>query len=101
MVERQYYTLIHNAIAKQMAKRSSTILIMDNKFARYLVGELLWELEQFDIEVAEIQNVHAEQIEVLSYTNCNSLRICVGLAVFDIALSWRGDVAPTIQRIAD
>ncbi len=73
---------------------------MDEKFARYLVGEMLWELEHFDIKIAEMQDVQREQIEVLSHKSCNSLRIRVGLAIFDVALSWRGDVAPTIQRMA-
>ncbi len=71
------------------------------KFARYLVGELLWELEQFDVGTAELQNVQAEQIEVLSFSGYKSLRFRVASAVFDAHLSWQGDVPPTIERIPD
>jgi hypothetical protein len=68
-------------------------------FARYLVGELLRELEQFDVGVAELKNAQAEQFEVLSFSGYKLLRIRVASAVFDAHLSWRRDVPPIIERV--
>lgn len=74
---------------------------MEEKFGRYLVGELCWELGQFDVGVPELQNIQAEQIEVLSFSGYKSLRVRVASAVFDAHLSWRGDAAPIIEQISD
>ena len=73
---------------------------MDETFARYLIGELRWELEQCDIEIAELREFDAEQIEVLSYVGYKSLRIRVSSTIFDVYLSWRGDAPPTIERVS-
>lgn len=74
--------------------------MMAEKFARYLVGELCWEIEQCDVVVEEFQDVQPEQVEVLSHSGYNSLRIRVASQVFDANLSWRGDVPPVIERVS-
>lgn len=79
---------------------TSTIMV-DKNFAYYMVGELLWELEQFKLPIAQLQRAAPEDIEVLSYSGYSCLRVRVASSVFDVQLSWRGDVAPIIQTVSD
>ena len=73
---------------------------MDEGFARYILGELRWELEQFNMSLPGVEPIQPEQIEVLAYSG-NVLRFRVKDVTFDALLSWRGDIAPVITQVSD
>jgi hypothetical protein len=72
---------------------------MEERFGRYLLRELLWELDQSGLVVPELEHVSPEKIEVLAYSGYNSVRIRVASAVLDADLSWRKDVPPTVVPV--
>ncbi|HEX8832576.1 MAG TPA: hypothetical protein VF719_00160 [Abditibacteriaceae bacterium] len=67
------------------------------EFSTYILGELLWELEQFDMQVPGLQRHHIENVEVLSYSS-RVLRFKTDEGTFEALLSWTGDVAPIIKQ---
>ena len=74
---------------------------MEERFNRYLLGELRWELDQHDVGPRELREALPEKAEVLSHSGYASLRIRVASAVFDIGLSWRKDTPPVIEKVAE
>ena len=72
--------------------------MIDKGFAKYILGELRWELEQFNMSLPGAEPIQPEQIEVLSYSG-NVLRFKVKGVTFDAHLSWRGAVPPVINRV--
>ena len=72
---------------------------MNQKNARYLLSELFWEIEQNKISIPEVENVAHENIIPLAYYGYQFLRFRVESTFFEAHLSWRGDVAPVIQRV--
>ena len=74
---------------------------MDDRFHSYLLKELCWELEQHKATPSELTEISLEQAVVLSNSGYTSLRIQVQSAMFDINLSWRKDIPPTIKSVAD
>lgn len=73
---------------------------MDDRFNRYLLRELLWELDQHNLGPQELKNALPEHAEVLFHSGYASLRVRVPSAVFDVGLSWRKDVPPTIEIVS-
>ena len=74
---------------------------MDERFAKYLLGELRWEVEQQGAEMAQWRSRLAEDVSVTSYTGYFSLRFRCSDVEYAASLSWRGDVAPTIVQVSD
>ncbi len=74
---------------------------MDARFHSYLLRELRWELEQQEVTSPELTEASLEEAVVLSNSGYTSVRIQVQSAVFDIGLSWRKDIPPTIKRVAE
>ena len=71
----------------------------DPKFKRYLLGELFWELEQHQPIPAMFAGVSRDEVEVLMYRGYDDLRVRIACAVYDIVLSWRKSVPPSIKRL--
>jgi hypothetical protein len=71
----------------------------DVKFKRYLVGEMLWELAQHEPVPSMFAGVSRESVEVLIYCGYDDLRVRIKGAVFDVHLSWKKAVPPTIKRL--
>ena len=74
---------------------------MDERFHRYHLGELRWELEQHNVAPPELKEALPEQAEVLFHSGYASLRIRVPSAVFDVGLSWRKDTPPTVEKVTE
>ena len=74
---------------------------MDDRFNRYLLRELYWELHQHDVGPQELKEFLPEQAEVLSHSGYDSLRVRIPSAVFDAGLSWRKDTPPTIEKVIE
>jgi len=68
-------------------------------FKQYLLREFYWELEQHDPVPVEFAGVPQEAVEVLGFKGYDDMRVRVANVVYDIHLSWRKDVPPTIQKI--
>ena len=69
------------------------------KFKRYLIGELFWELDQHESRLDDFASGNRELAEVLSFHGYDDLRVRIADTFYDIHLSWRKDVPPTIQRV--
>ncbi len=65
---------------------------------RYLLRELLWELEKFGVAVPGLTDAPLEEIEVLSWSGYDELRLRVGSAIFDARLDWSAAAAPQVVR---
>ena len=72
---------------------------MKERFARYLLGEMRWELSQSDVSVPELRQTPLEQMKVLAFSGYDSLRVRAGSTIFDVRLSWCRDVPLTIERL--
>jgi hypothetical protein len=70
----------------------------ESQFKTYLVREFFWELAQHE-PTPEFADVLPEMVEVLSFQGYDGARIYVGDKVYDIRLSWRKDVPPTIEAV--
>lgn len=71
----------------------------DVKFKQYLLGELFWELEQHEPFPADFVGVDRDSIEVLMYRGHDDLRIRIAGKVYDVHLTWKKVVPPTIRRL--
>jgi hypothetical protein len=69
------------------------------RFGRYLVGELFWELEQHPKVGEALRHAGAESVEVLSFTGYTELRVRCGSQEYQVRLSWRKDTPPRIVSI--
>ena len=74
---------------------------MDDRFNRYLLRELYWELDLHDVGPQELKQSLPEQAEVLSHCGYASLRVRIASAVFDVGLSWHKETPPTIEKVAE
>ena len=74
---------------------------MDDRFNRYLLRELYWELHQHDVGPQELKEFLPGQVEVLSHCGYASLQVRIASAVFDVGLSWRKETPPTIEKVAE
>jgi len=74
---------------------------VDERFAKYLLRELRWEVEQQGAEQVEWRTLLAEDVVVTSYDGYKSLWFRLGYVEYVAVLSWRGDVPPTIVRVGD
>lgn len=70
-------------------------------FGRYLIGELFWELDKFQVHVPGLTDVSVDQIEVLSFKGYDSVRLRVGSTVFEANLAWGAQTPPTIAVIRE
>jgi hypothetical protein len=70
------------------------------RFGRYLLRELLWELEQAGMQMPGLTDVDAEALEVVGFSRYDWVRVRVGSAVVEARLSWRGDVPPTLTPVS-
>jgi hypothetical protein len=73
--------------------------MQEAEFKRYLVDELFWELDQHEPRPANFSSDKRELVEVLSFHKYDDLRVRIAGVVYDIHLSWRKDLPPTIQRV--
>jgi hypothetical protein len=71
----------------------------DEKYKRYLVGEMFWELEQHTPIPAEFVGVSRESVEVLMFRGYDDLRIRISGRVYDVRLSWAKANPPTFKRL--
>ena len=69
--------------------------MIDEKFAKYVLGELFWEMEQFGLSLVGAEHIPRDSIEVLS-CSINQLRIRANGLIFEAQLCWSADAAPTI-----
>ena len=74
---------------------------MDDRFNRYLLRELYWELDLHDVGPQELKEFLPGQVEVLSHCGYASLRVRIPFAVFDVCLSWRKETPPTIEKVIE
>ena len=74
---------------------------MDDRFNRYLLRELCWELDQHDAGPQELKEFLPGQAEVLFHSGYDSLRVRILSAVFDVGLSWRKETPPTIEKVTE
>jgi hypothetical protein len=66
------------------------------RIGRYLLGELFWELDQFEGPGTELEPRAA--VEVVSCTSYHDMQVRVGELTYQVWLSWRNDVPPRITR---
>jgi hypothetical protein len=71
------------------------------EFDRYLLGELLWELDKFSVQIPGLTDVPPEQIEVLSHSGYDAVRLRAHLMLFDARLDWSAKSAPHVVITAD
>lgn len=71
------------------------------EFERYLLRELLWELDQFDVTIPGLTDVPAEQIEVLSHERYDAVRLRAHAVEFEARLDWSAQSAPVVVEIAE
>lgn len=69
------------------------------EFDRYLLRELLWELQKFDVQVPGLTDVPPEQIVVLGYSGYALLRIQVGTSIMEARLDWSAEAAPVLRSV--
>jgi hypothetical protein len=77
------------------------ITMTREEFGRYLLRELLWELEKFDETVPGLTDVPPEEIEVLSFSGYDAVRLRAASTLFDARLNWRADAAPVVIQIKE
>lgn len=65
---------------------------------RYLLGELLWELAKFGVTVPDLTDVPPEEIEVVSHSGGDKLRLRTARGLFDARLDWSAQAAPVVTR---
>lgn len=70
----------------------------ENYFKQYLLREFFWELSQHDPLPEGFIGVQPEIVQVLEFRGYDDLRVRVADAVYDIRLTWRKDLAPSIKR---
>lgn len=73
--------------------------MVDEGFARYILGELFWELERFEGIGAEL--TRSDAVEVVSCTSYHDLQVRFHGQIYDVWLSWRGDVPPRITPVKE
>lgn len=66
------------------------------EFGRYLLGELLCELQKFEAVVPGLTDVPPERLEVLSYSGYTELTIQSDRTVFTAQLDWSAKSAPKV-----
>ncbi len=71
----------------------------EEKFKRYLVGELLWELSEHPSSVSPFDSLKEDSIEVVTFEGYANMRIKVASRDYDVRLSWRKDTAPTMTPV--
>jgi len=73
----------------------------DERFRRYLLGELFWELEQHPEVGAAIRLAPPETVEVVSYSGYENLNLRIGSRSYRVRLSWRKDRPPRFEGVDD
>lgn len=74
---------------------------MDDKFGRYLLGELLWELTKFEIAVPGLTDVLPDNVEVLGFSGYDIVRVRTATKVINAYLNWKADPAPVLKEVTD
>jgi hypothetical protein len=76
-------------------------VVTEEEFGRYLVRELLWELDRFQMVVPELTDVAPEEIMVLSSSGYDTLCLRTASKVLEARLSWSGGARPFLREIRD
>ncbi|MCC2669449.1 MAG: hypothetical protein K0Q72_1920 [Armatimonadetes bacterium] len=66
------------------------------RFRRYLLGELLWELDQHPAACAELRRAAPGDLEVIGCRGYHDLQVRAGSEEYDVWLSWQLLVPPRV-----
>jgi hypothetical protein len=74
---------------------------MSTDVGRYLLRELLYQLERSGVDVPGLTDVNSEELEVLSFSGYDDLRLRSGSQTYDARLDWSLRTAPVVTGIED
>ena len=74
---------------------------MDERFARYLLRELRWEVERHSLVLPDWEAILSERARVVAGNRYRTLRVWADVVEYDIHVSWRGDLPPTVARVGN
>ena len=67
------------------------------KFKKYLLWELIWEIEQHDMG-SDFPCLNEDDSEVLCCSGYHDLKVMIEGFVYAVHLSWQKDTPPTLLK---